>query len=212
MLQFNSSLLALAAEFTGTYAPYQAIRVEPLPGGGIVVASTNKGHIAFVGHDPQGTGDEARTLLPTAELIRAAKGIKTAERYITIDGATAQVTTRRKTTSQTSEFPIADATSEFPPLAAVMQAAVDHWSVSPRLNETAGRYDASLLDKAIRAAAGGGASIVLSAFDGGPLRLQLEELDAVILLMPQTAQPIPAIPQWLCRYARPETQETQRVP
>ena len=209
MLQFQSSLLALAADFTGTYAPYQAIRVEPLPGGGLVVASTNKGHIAFVGHDPKGIGDEARTLLPTPDLVRAAKGIKTAERYITIDGATAQVTTRRKTTSQTAEFQVADATSAFPPLAAVMSAAVERWSVTPRTTETAGRYDAALLEKTIRAAAGAGVSIVLSAFDGGPLRLQLEDIEAVILLMPQTAEPVPSVPQWLCRYTQLEPQETR---
>lgn len=211
MLQFQSSLLALAAEFTGLYAPYQAIRIEPLHGGGILVASTNKGHVAFLGHDPRGIGDEARTVIASSELIRAAKGIKTAERYITIDGDLAQVTTRRKTTSASAEFPIADAASPFPPLAEVMAAAIDRWSATPRLTETAGRYDATLLEKAIRAAAGGSGSIVLSAFDGGPLRLQLEDLDAVILLVPQTAQPVPAVPPWLQRYAQSASQKTQRA-
>lgn len=208
MLQFQSSLLALAAEFTGTYAPFQAVRIEPLTSGGILVAATNKGHVAFLGHDPKGIGDQARTVIAAPELIRACKGIKTAERYITIEGSTAQVTTRRKTTSASAEFPIADAAAEFPPLASVMQATLARWSATPRLTETAGRYDAALLEKAIRTAAGAASSIVLSAFDGGPLRLQLEELDALILLVPQTAQPVPPIPQWVQHYANTASQET----
>jgi hypothetical protein len=37
---------------------------------------------------------------------------------------------------------------------------------------------------------------VLSAFDGGPLRIQGEGLEILLLLMPQTAVPIPAVPAW----------------
>jgi hypothetical protein len=44
-------------------------------------------------------------------------------------------------------------------------------------------------------------SLVLSGYQGGPLRLQREDLQMVVLLMPQTALPIPAAPDWLGQYA-----------
>ena len=46
-----------------------------------------------------------------------------------------------------------------------------------------------------------GGSLVLSAFDGGPLRLQGEGLELMILVMPQTAEPIPPIPDWVLRFS-----------
>ena len=43
--------------------------------------------------------------------------------------------------------------------------------------------------------------VVLSAFDGGPLRIQTDKADVVILVMPQVKEKIPSIPEWLSDYA-----------
>ena len=42
----------------------------------------------------------------------------------------------------------------------------------------------------------------MSAFDGGPMRLQTDRGNVVILVMPQTAEPIPPIPDWLINFAK----------
>lgn len=203
MLQFNSALLALAADFTGKVAPFQAIRIEPAPTGGVMVASTNKGHIAFIGHDPSGQVDEARTIIPSGDLINACRGIRTAERYLAIDGTAGVVTTVRKSATSSVQAPLMDSLAPFPPLREVMAEVIRRWSATPAASPTAGRYDAELLKRAIKAAGAANAdAIVLSAFDGGPLRIQLENLEALVLVMPQTAQPIPPIPQWAVAYAQ----------
>ena len=46
MLSCNSALLAIASEFTGTYAPYQAVELTPHERGGVFLASTDKGNVA----------------------------------------------------------------------------------------------------------------------------------------------------------------------
>ena len=58
-----------------------------------------------------------------------------------------------------------------------------------------------LLHKSIKAMVDDTDSVVLSAFQGGPLRLQREDLQIVVMLMPQEAQAIPALPPWLSTYA-----------
>ena len=43
--------------------------------------------------------------------------------------------------------------------------------------------------------------MILSSFNGGPMRIEEGSGDIVVLVMPQTAEPIPPIPQWLRNYA-----------
>lgn len=203
MLQFNSALLALAGLFVGQYAPYQAIHVRP-HADGVLVASTNQGHVSFLGYDSQGTADERCNLIASDKLLAACTGIKSAERDIVIDGPSARVTTYRKTAdNEIKEFPILYSSLEFPPLEGAIAACIDRWSATPAISATAGRYAASFLTKALKAAAGCSDSIALSAFDGGPLRIQCQGLDMLILVMPQAAEPVPPLPDWVCSFAQP---------
>lgn len=200
MHRFSSSLLALAASFTGKYAPFQGVQIAPLAGGVSVVAC-NRGAAAFFGYDPKGTADSEVVLLPDGDLVKAARGIKSAEREVTIDGPTALVTTYYKDHSTSKEFPVHFSSVPFPPMREVIDRAIAYWGETPELTTTAGRYDLALLDKAIRAMADDTSSLVIAGYQGGPLRLQREDLHAVVLIMPQTAQPIPTAPPWLADYA-----------
>ena len=85
MLRLNSTLVAIAAEFTGKYAPYQSVEISPAPKGGVFVASTDRGNIACLAHDPAGKADETIKLLPDPDLIKFCRGIKTADREIRIE-------------------------------------------------------------------------------------------------------------------------------
>jgi len=203
MLSFNSALFAIAAEFIGPYAPYQGIAVTPASNGGVFIASTDHGKIACIAHDRRGSADESVYVLPSAELVKCCKGIKTAERELRIDGPAGFVTTYRKTSSsEVREIPITRSQSEPPPLPRIMQACIDTWGQAPALSATAGRYSSSYIEKAIRALSNREASIVFSAFDGGPLRIQTEAGDLMILVMPQTAAPVPHLPAWLSDFAQ----------
>lgn len=203
MLQFNSAILAAAGLFTSTYAPYQAIHVEPQHPG-VLVAASDQGRISAIGYDRHGVGDESVDLIPSKELLAACSGLKSAERDIRIEGSAAFVTTYRKVAAnETREFAIHRAMTPFPPLSDALAACVARWGATPELSATAGRYSAALLEKAIKAAGHLNDSIVISAFDGGPLRLQGDKLELCILLMPQTAEAIPAIPEWILKFAAP---------
>lgn len=202
MLQFNSALLTIAGLFVGQYSPYQAIRIQPHDAG-VLVASSDQGRITFLGYDSRGTADETCDLVPDAKLLKACSGIKSAERDVVIDGTNARVTTYRKTASnEVREFTILRSSSPFPPIQAAIDACITRWSATPALSATAGRYASTLLSESIKAAALCSDSIVLSAFDGGPLRIQCDGLDMLILIMPQTAEPIPALPDWVCSFAQ----------
>lgn len=202
MLQFNSALLTIAGLFAGPYAPYQAIHVQP-HGTGVLVASSDQGRVTFLGYDSHGLADETCDIIPEAQLLKACSGIKSAERGILIDGNSARVTTYRKTAAdETKEFPLLRSSLPFPPIQAAIDACVKRWGATPALSATAGRYASPLLSQAIKAAASCGDSIVLSAFDGGPLRIQCDGLDMLLLIMPQTAEPIPALPDWVCSFAQ----------
>lgn len=207
--RINSTLLEIAGAFTGKYTPYQAIHIEPASQGGVYVASTDRGAIACLGYDPGGTASAPADLLPSSELLRACKGIKAAERDIQISGSSAVVTTYRKSGNQAVEFPIHFASTPFPQLDEVLAACADRWGKTPRVTETAGRYDAALLTRALRALDGCSDSLVLSAFDGGPLRLEAEHLSLLILLMPQTAEPLPATPPWASQFRQTACQVAQ---
>lgn len=200
MLQFKSGLLATACDFVGSYAPCQGVRIGPLAGG-VVVTATNRGAVAMIGYDPKGKADETTIILPSKELATACNGIKTAEREVTIEGDMAVVTTYHKEHSTSKEIPVSRSTQPFPDLSGVIRQALRFWGESPEVSSTAGRYDLPLLHKAVRAMTASANSIVISGYQGGPLRIQREDTEIVVLLMPQTAQEIPPAPAWLADFA-----------
>ena len=69
------------------------------------------------------------------------------------------------------------------------------------VSATAGRYNISYIQRAIKGLSTLNASVILSSFNGGPMRIEEGSGDIVVLVMPQTAEPIPPIPQWLRNYA-----------
>lgn len=206
MLSFNSALLSVACDFTGKFAPFQSVEVSRAEKGGVYLASTDKGNIACLAYDPAGSADEDVCLLPSKDLMRVCKGIKTGERTIKIEGDMAQVTTYKKTTNQIQEVPIMRSGVEFPhkKLTQAIRDCLMRWSATPIISATAGRYDIDYINRAIKSLGIFESSICLSAFDGGPLRIQGESNNLTILVMPQTAEPIPAVPSWLCDFAEQE--------
>lgn len=202
MLTFNSALLASAAEFTGRYAPYQGIELRPAGDRGVFISATDQGNVAFMAYDPNGIGDETVVVLPDADLIKHCKGLKTAEREVRIDGPTALVTTFRKTSSkEAKEIPVTRSSVAFPPLARIMRQCIERWGTAPELTATAGRYNNQYIEKAMKVLATYEDSVVMSCFDGGPLRLQGDSGNITILVMPQTAVPVPGQPDWISGYA-----------
>ncbi len=202
MLSFNSALLSVACDFTGKFAPYQAVEITPAKSGGVFLASTDQGNITCLAYDPAGKTDESTCLLPNKDLMRVCKGIKTGERNIRIEGDLATVTTYKKTTNQIQELPVMRSSIKFPPLASAIQSCLDRWSNTPTSSSTAGRYDIDYLNKAIRSLSVFDSSICLCAFDGGPLRIQGADNNLTILVMPQTAESIPSVPIWINDYAK----------
>lgn len=195
---FSAPLLSVASEFTGKCAPFQAVQVKPHPKGGVLVSATDQGKVAVVGFDPRGEASAETCLLVNSELGRACRAVKTGPREVSIDGMNATVRSYTKSgSSKAAEFLVQHSAVEFPPLGQALSACVERWGRTPEASATAGRYDAALLERAIKAAGSLADSIVLSAFDGGPLRLQGQGLEILILLMPQTAEPIPPVPQWI---------------
>jgi hypothetical protein len=202
MLSLDSALIAVAAEFTGLYAPYQGVALTPCPSGGVFVAATDHGKVACIAFDPRGQGDEARYLLPSADLLNACKGLKTADREIVIDGETALVTTFRKSTSnEVKEFPVTTSQVAPPPLALIMRHCIATWGATPELSRTAGRYATDYVNKAVKVLGSRDRSLVFSSFDGGPLRIQTDSGRIVVLVMPQKALPIPPLPPWMSEFA-----------
>lgn len=202
MLSFNSSLLSIASEFVGNYAPFQSVQVTPAPNGGVYIASTDKGNIVCLAHDPAGEADETVHLLPSKEIARATKLIKTGERNIRIEEGTAVITTYKKTTNQIQELPILKSSIPFPKeFYPALKTCIDRWSLTPKLSETAGRYSSTYISKAVKALGSIDSSITFSAFDGGPLRIQGSDSNLMILIFPQTAAPIPHLPDWFGKYA-----------
>lgn len=202
MLQFNSALLAAVGSFTGQYAPFQAVHIRPHHGG-ILLAASDQGKVTALGFDPQGRGDQSVTIIPSNELLKASAGIKTAERGLVIDGDTAIVTTYYKTSNNKGkEIPIQHSVVPFPPVEEAIAACLKRWGATPTLSATAGRYNLAYLERAIKNAGLYSDALVLSAFDGGPLRIQGESIELMILVMPQTAEPIPPVPSWIASMRR----------
>ena len=203
MLNCNSALLAIASEFVGRYSPYQSIQISPASYyGGVYFASTDGGKISCLAYDPSGSMDDYITLLPNSELIKASRGVKTASRTLSIetDSQVALVTTHRKTTSESKEIPVTYSSVEFPDLAGALKDCIKRWKVAS--SATAGRYDINYVQRAIKSLSSINSSVTLHSFDGGPMRIQEETGNIVILVMPQTAEPIPPIPDWLKAYSQ----------
>lgn len=202
MLRLNAPLLALTGAFTGPFAPFQAIHLRPAPAGGVVAMASDCGKVTAFGHDPKGELTAPVSLIAGTDLLAACRGIKGAERELVFDGIdTATVTTYRKTKSEAKTFKLLVSDEPEPPLRQALAACLTTWGAAPCQGDTAGRYATTYLEKAIRAAGSGADSLLLCAFTGGPLRLQLETLDLLVLLMPQTAEPIPPLPAWAVSFA-----------
>lgn len=197
MLALDAALVWICGSFTGTYAPFQSIHLKPLSNG-VLVAASDHGRISAIGFDRHGRGDESWTIIPSPELLRSCAPLKSAKRELRLDEQGSAVITFRKTTAdEVKRFPTTPATTPFPPIADALAACIATWGATPKLSATAGRYDSNYLEKSIKILAAADQSLVLSAFDGGPLRLQSESLDVVVMLMPQCAEPIPPIPDWI---------------
>ena len=203
MFRIDSSLFFHAADVVGKFAPCQGVELAPHPcGQGVTVtALADSQAMVMIGYDPKGVTDEPATVfLPTSEIKVASKGIKTAERELTIEDGLATVTTYYQSHSVSKSFPIAATNVPFPAVRAVIARAVQYWGSAPAQLGTSGRYDLPLLLSAIKAMADATHSVVVAPYPDGPLRLQREDLSIVIMLMPQVAVPIPPLPDWLLNY------------
>jgi len=201
MLSLDGALVAVASDFCGRYAPYQAITLRPNPDGrGVYVASTDAGKLAFLAYDHAGHGDEEVILLPTPDLIKHCRPLKSASRGIEIEGDTARCSKSTKNTTQTSEIPITR--SAVPPsdLVGVMKTVATLWGKDiPCVN--AGNFNANYLQKAFRSIESLGSSITMSHLEGGPLRIESTTGCALVMVMPETARPIPELPEYLLKFA-----------
>jgi hypothetical protein len=228
----ESRLFAVGADFAGAYAPYQGIYFCPGPGGaGVIAAASNRGALTFVGYDAGGTIDEPVVFIPTKELAAASRGLKSGPRTLSIDteARIAAVTTPLKTKAGTTVEMAAPPVSQvaFPDVRGVIARFVSHWESMGQQVDTCGRYDAKLLLQALRAAEGLGDSVSLVGLSGGPLLINIEasiedgkkkavqtqSTGLLLMLMPQTAQPVPPPPSWARRWgldssASEETQDT----
>lgn len=208
MLQCRSTLLQIAAAFTGAYDPCRSVRFEAVAGGGVVAMATDRASAVW-SYDPKGHLTEASgyELVPSDALIKACRGIKSAQRTLLIaspDADQASVVTDYKAHSKSISVPLGPpAAHPFPPLAAVLDQVLSRWGQTPKLSATCGRYDLALLQRVL-ASIDSDEAVVLSAFDGGPLRIQSKDALTVALLMPQNAGVIPPLPDWLS--ALPEQQ------
>jgi hypothetical protein len=200
-LTIRSALISHAADFVDKYAPWHAVYLAPLDGGVSVCASL-RGNMAFFGWDPQGLISGPAGLIPSSELATACRGIKAADRQLVVEAGTCKVTTYHKAHSTSKEFPLALTGAEPPDLKEVVRRCLGYWGTTPEVSRTAGRYNQDYLIKALRTL-GHDDNVTLSAFQGGPLRIQAEGLNAVILLMPCGTAPLPAVPPWLETFAAP---------
>ena len=193
----NGALIAVAADFCGRYAPYQGIQIRPnRTGDGVFVAATDAGRIAFLGFDHAGKGDEEVVLLPTSELLKHTRPLKSASRWIEIEGTTARCSKVMKTTSKTEEIVVTRSTVEPADLVGAMGEVARRWGKDmPVVN--AGNFNGNFLVRAFRAIEQLGGSVTMSHLDGGPLRVESTDGSAIVLVMPETARDIPPLPDYL---------------
>lgn len=214
MIEVLAPLVAIAGRFTHAYEPYQAISIEPGPGGaGVLVASSDRGAASFVAYDPIGVYDEPHPrlkLLPTQELLRPCNGIKTAERRVMIDGEKATISSYGKTKTSVAETPVAYSSLGCISARDIAYCAARRKAAgASKIAHMLGRFDVSLLRNAIRILEDHGEPVLLSLGhglrpDGGdaPLRLFSESLNAVVLVIPMKKdEPYPPPPPWLAELA-----------
>lgn len=199
-ISLNGALIAVAADFCGRYSPYQGVQIRPNPSGGVFVAATDAGRIAFLGFDPAGKGDEEVVLLPTAELIKNTRPLKSAARWIEIEGNTARCSKILKTTSQVTEIPITRSQSPPADLVGAMKAVSETWGKDVAV-VNAGNFNANFLLRAFKAIEQLGGSITMSHLAGGPLRVESTEGGAIVLVMPESARKVPPLPHYLEAFA-----------
>lgn len=203
MFRLNSAYFSLAAEFTGQFSPCQGVELAPHPSGqGVTIVSVSDGAaMVFLGYDSSGICDEPPSVfLPGDDIPKAGRGIKTAERELTINGSIATVTEYKSKVSSAQEFSIARTSTPLPPIPAVIRKAVKLWGEAPELVETTGRYSLPLLTSAVKSMVDRAASVSMYIYPDGPMRLQRDDMSVVVLLMPQTAVEVPPLPRWLLDY------------
>ena len=200
-ISLNGALVAVAADFTGNYSPYQAVQIRPNPNGaGVFVAATDAGKLAFLAYDHAGKGDEEVILLPTSDLLKNTRPLKSASRWLEIEGSQARCSKLTKNTTTTTEVPITRSAVTPPDLVGVMKTVAMTWGKDcPVINS--GNFNASYLQRAFRAIESLGSSITLSHLDGGPLRVESTVGQAMVMVMPETARPVPELPEYLLQFA-----------
>jgi hypothetical protein len=200
-VSLNGALVHVAADFCGNYSPYQGIQIRPNPSGsGVFVASTDAGRLAFLAYDHAGKGDEEIVLLPTADLLKETRPLKSASRWLEIEGSSARCSKLTKTTTKTTEIPITRSAVTPPDLVGVMKTVAEQWGKDCPCVD-AGNFNAGFLQKAFRAIESLGSSVTLSHLNGGPLRIESTVGTALVMLMPETARPIPELPDYLLQFA-----------
>jgi hypothetical protein len=200
-VSLDGALVYVAAEFCGNFSPYQSVQIKPNPSGnGVFVASTDAGKMAFLAYDHSGKGDEEVILLPTPELLKETRPLKSASRWLEIESAQARCSKITKTTTKTVEIPITRSAVTPPDLVGVMKTVAVQWGKDCPCVD-AGNFSATYLQKAFRAIESLGSSVVMSHLNGGPLRVESLESQAMVMIMPQTAQPIPELPDFLYAFA-----------
>ena len=201
MISLNGALVAVAADFVGKYAPYQGIQIRPNQGGkGVFVAATEGGRMAFLAYDHAGKGDEEVVLLPSADLLKNCRPLKSASRWLEIECSTARCSKSTKNTTQTVEIPITRSAVPPPDLVGVMRTVAEQWGKDTPCVD-AGNFSAEFLQKAFRAIESLGSSVTLSHLNGGPLRVESTVGTAMVMVMPESARPIPDLPEYLFAYA-----------
>lgn len=200
-VSLNGALVHVAAEFTGNYSPYQAVQIKPNPNGtGVFVAATDAGKMAFLAYDSQGKGDEEVILLPTPDLLKETRPLKSASRWLEIEGSSARCSKLTKTTTKTTEIPITRSAVTPPDLVGVMNVIATQWGKDCPCVD-AGNFDAGYLQKAFRAIDSLGSSVTMSHLNGGPLRVESLDSPVMVMIMPQSAQPIRPLPEFLHEFA-----------
>lgn len=201
-ISLNGALIAVAADFVGKYSPYQAIQIRPNPNGdGVFVASTDAGRLAFLAFDNSGTGDEQINILPTPDLIKNTRPLKSANRWIEIEGSTARCSKLTKATTKTEEISITRSTIEPADLVGAMKTVAHQWGKDVPNCTNAGNFNPGFLTRAFKAIEALGGSITMSHLNGGPLRVESTDSDVIVLVMPEMARPVPALPHYLKAFA-----------
>ena len=78
-----------------------------------------------------------------------------------------------------------------------MHAVATQWGKDVPHCVDAGNFSANFLLRAFKAIEVLGGSITMSHLNGGPLRVESTDHDVIVLVMPEMARPIPALPDFL---------------